>query len=90
MAKKNPEPSFEDRLNAASAKAAAALSVFEVAAVDLDLAGQEKELVAIEIANKRDALFEEIDRLSRLETEALDASDKDYNTASKIRAFVGN
>jgi hypothetical protein len=90
MLKKKPEPSFEDRLNAANAKAGAALSIFEQAAVDLENAAREKDFVANEVADKQAALRAELDRLGALEAEALYAADTDYNTAAKIRAFVGN
>lgn len=88
--KKKPEPSFEDRLNAANAKAGAALSIFEKAAVDLEDAAREKEFVATEAFEKREALLAQAAELDQFEAVALAGADKDYITANKIRAFVGN
>lgn len=88
--KPRPELTFEERLNAASAQTAAALSVFEVAASDLEKAADEREVVAQELAKKQIELTSEAYRLFELEAEALDSSEANRNTANKIRAFVGN
>lgn len=90
MKKKKSEPSFEERLNAANAKAGAALSIFEQAAVDLEDAAREKEFVAQDASAKRKALLLEANELLAFESSAVAAADKDYDTADRIRAFVGN
>ena len=82
-------PSYHDRLNAASATADAALSVFEKIAADLDQAAHTKAIVAEDIQaeiNEMDARIRELCYLRDLATEH---SDEHFAHADKIRAFVG-
>jgi len=90
LLKPKPEPTFEERLNAANATAMAALSVFELAATDLERAANEKEVVAIEVSAKREELIAAADDLLVLEAEALAQAGVNYDKATKIRSFVGN
>ena len=88
--KKKTEPSFEERLNAASAQAAAATSVFDRVAADLEKAGQEKEILAQDIRNEVARLLALVDEYVALEDEALQAAASNYDKAMSVRALVGN
>ncbi len=79
--KTHTPPTLEERANAASATAAAALSTFELAAADLEYAASEHDDVA--------ALAQaEIDRLTEVREDALDEAARNEHAAAKIRALV--
>jgi hypothetical protein len=79
--KKTAPPTLEEKLNASHARAGAALSVFELAAKDLDEAQAEADEVA------RFAL-DEINRLDEIRHAAAAAADAHGAAAAKIRALV--
>ena len=74
-------PTLEERGNAAAATAGAAMSVFELAALDLDLAANEQDEIAHIASN-------EADRLSAISELADIQSFENRDLASKIRALV--
>ncbi len=79
--KTHTPPTLEERANAASATAAAALSTFELAAADLEYAASEHDDVA--------ALAQaEIDRLADVRDEAFDNAARCESAAAKIRELV--
>ena len=81
LKKKATPPTIEDRLAGVAATKAAALSIFEVAARDLDDAATEANEI-------RDLVLAEIDRLTEIanaaEAEAVDAAD----SAGRFRALI--
>ena len=75
-------PTLEERTNAAAATAASALSVFQLAASDLDRAAE--ELTAV-----RDEAEREIERLFAISGDADQQAFQNRLQATKIREFVG-
>jgi len=75
-------PTLEERTNSAAATAAAALSVFQLAAGDLDRAANEHAAI-------RDEAAAEAERLLDVRDAADEASFSARLQATKIREFVG-
>lgn len=85
---KNTIHSFEARLNAAHATAAAATSVVDKIADDLETAAAEKRGVVHDIDGQIAELSATIDHLYELRDEALVFEDVHLVKAEKIRALV--
>jgi hypothetical protein len=90
MARKKvtPAPSFEDRLNAAHATAAAAASTFELIALDLEEAATQKREIADDITAEISRLTALIEDYSALRHEAEVYEAANLAKADKIRALV--
>lgn len=82
-------PSFHDRLNTESAKAEAALSVFQQIAADLEEAAQSKFDIAYDIQSEIEHLDAQIRELVYLREHAKDHANEHSVQADKIRALVG-
>lgn len=75
-------PTLEERSASAAATAASALSVFQLAAADLDRAADEQAAI-------RDEALAEAERLLDVRDAADEAMFKNRLQATKIREFVG-
>lgn len=80
--KKKAEPTLEDRINSAEATAESAVSLFEVLALDLDVA-------ATELEKAREDAVTEADRLAVLGGKAFASARQRREQAKTIRGFLG-
>lgn len=90
LKKKIVTPSFGERLNMAAAGSAAAVSVFENIALDLESSAVDQKVVAADIDAEIDRLEELISTYHELADEAEQAAEANLAKARSIRALTGN
>ena len=76
-----PEPSHEERYNAASAVAGQARSAFLIAALDLESSGNDFDILATDLQN-------EIDHLTGLRDQAISDAHHARKAAMNLKALV--
>jgi sRNA-binding protein len=82
-------PTLSEREAAAEAKAAAALSIFHTAAVDLDAAAGELDDVAVELDAQADALEAQATQARQRAEDAALAAREHGTAAARIRDLLG-
>lgn len=84
---KNAAPTFEERSNAAAAKAGAALSVFDGVVDDLEAASAEQIALMVDLDNEAERLRDEADQREAEADAAYVNAEANSAAADKIRSL---